>query len=130
MRKENNLNVVEYLEERFGGINLELEVIDSLDYEMEENSTLDEWISFISDIVNYGLEGGSVGSMIYTRDIEKFALDNSDDLIEILDYLGIELKVEHGYLTKLAYIGYEYVCSEILDVLQELEDEVEIECLA
>lgn len=129
MKKENNLNISDYLNE-YLDTGLKYEVFERLEAEMREESTLNDWINFLNDIVNQGLEFGIVKSMFYTDDVEKFTLENFNQIVDLVNELEINIKVEYNLLTKLADFSFEYICSEILDVLEKLKDEIKIECLA
>lgn len=124
MRKENNLNVAEYLE-KLANTNLEVDVIRSLKHSIKENNTLEYWISFLEDIVMNGAGSGIVESLIYKKDVVEFALDNFEDIIELIEYLKLDVKVSYNLLEKLAYIGYEQVCRKMLAILEAAEEENE-----
>lgn len=128
MRKENNLNVAEYLE-KIADTNLEVDVIRSLEHSIsiKENNTIEYWISFLNDIVTNEIEIEIVGSLIYKNktDLIGFALDNFDDIIDIIEYLKLDVKASHNLLEKLAYIGYEQVCRKMLAILEAAEEENE-----
>lgn len=124
MRIENNLNVAEYLE-KLANTNLEVDVIRSLKHSIKENNTLEYWISFLDDIVTNGAGSGIVESLIYKKDVVEFALDNFEDIIELIEYLKLDVKVSYNLLEKLAYIGYEQVCRKMLAILEAAEEENE-----
>lgn len=124
MRKENNLNVAEYLE-KLANTNLEVDVIRSLKHSIKENNTIEYWISFLEDIVMNGAGSGIVESLIYKKDVVEFALDNFEDIIELIEYLKLDVKVSYNLLEKLAYIGYEQVCRKMLAILESAEEENE-----
>lgn len=122
---DNNLTVVEYLKSNLTRTKLHREVIQHLNDNMLEYEDLDTWIGFVSEIITNGLASGIMGTMIYPNDVEKFAIEHLDDIIDLIDDLEIEIKAEHDFLTELAYTGYEGVCNEILDVLEELDEELD-----
>lgn len=126
MKKENNLNVARYLE-KLANTNLEVKVIESLEkmIKVEENNTLEHWISFLNNIVTQGVGSGIVTILIYRKDVVEFALDNLEDIIELIEELELDVKVGYNLLDELAYIGYECVCVKLLDILEKLEEELE-----
>lgn len=134
MKKENNLNVVEYLEKTLGNTDLRAEVIKSLTNEIGEENTLENWISFLENIENVGLESGIVKSMFYTDDVEKFVLENFNSIVDLINELnGVDIKIGYDFFQKLADFSYEYVCGEALEKLKEIENEPseqERKCLA
>lgn len=119
-----NLNIADYLNE-YLDTDLKFEVFESLENEMQESSTLDDWINFLSDIVSCGLKSGIVKSMFYTESAEKFTLDNFVHIVDLVNELGIDVKMEYQLLTKLADFAYEHTCGEILEILKKQKERLE-----
>lgn len=124
-----NLNIIETLHDVLPPTDLYKDVLISL-WESIDSCDVTDWIKFVSNVVDHGISSGIVRDMIYTIDVEQFAIDNMYEITEIIEDLNSPFKVTVNLLTDLATFGYEYVCSEILDALEELKDEIEIECLA
>lgn len=124
-----NLDIIETLHDVLPTTDLYKDVLISL-WESIDSCDVTDWIKFVSNVVDHGISSGIVRDMIYTIDVEQFAIDNMYEITEIIEDLNSPFKVTVNLLTDLATFGYEYVCSEILDALEELKDEIEIECLA
>lgn len=120
---EYNFNIVGYLKELLPSTNLYIDVIERLGKTIADNNIY-VWIDYLA---RYELESGVVNSIWCTCDIERFALNHTKELINIMAIFEVEKKIDSKFLVELASFGYGYICDKILEILQEIADDIEEE---
>lgn len=112
---EYNFNIVGYLKELLPSTNLYIDVIERLGKTIADNNIY-VWIDYLSEV-----------SLGCTGDIERFALNHTKELINIMADFDMEMKIDSDFLVNLASFGYGYICDKILEILQDIADEIEEE---
>lgn len=98
--------------------------------DMQDNKfdTVDDVKSYLSDIVQYGLESGIVSGMIYTYDIRKVFEGCGDDIFDIVKDSDINLSdydSMDSFIVALVWTAYETEASNLLNFIEgaELDEE-------
>ena len=98
---------------------LTIAVIDDI---LNMTDTDDDILSYINDVVYHGCVSGKVSSLTYYYDTEKFFKEYTEEIFDLMneykenfgEYPNIELNSNN-----LAWFGYESICYELLNQLEE-----------
>lgn len=119
-----NLDIIETLQDVLPTTDLYKDVLISL-WESIDSCDVTDWIKFVSNVVNHGISSGIVRDMIYTVDVEQFAINNMYEITEIIEDLDLTFKVTVNILTDIATFGYEHACTHILKALNDLQERLQ-----
>lgn len=119
-----NLNIIETLHDVLPPTDLYKDVLISL-WESIDSCDVTDWIKFVSNVVDHGISSGLVRDMIYTIDVEHFAINNMYEIAEIIEDLNLPFKVTVNILTDIATFGYKHACTHILKALNDLQERLQ-----